>query len=297
MGIADTLKFIMRHPLNRNRKAVAIKRFIMWQIGSRLVPGPVVLNFANDAKLLAAPGMTGATGNIYAGLHEFEEMAFVLHYLRGADLFVDVGANIGSYTVLASAGAGARSIAFEPLPETFRHLVRNICLNDVRASVQAHNMGIGREPGILRFTRRLDTVNHVASGAEIDSTDTVEVKVATLDSMLVDEHPSLIKIDVEGFEANVVAGARETLAGAGLDAVIMELNGSGRRYGFEDNDVHRQMLDLGFDSFVYAPFERRLHSLHGKLSGNGNTLYVKNVDAVAERLALSAAFSVNGMRI
>jgi hypothetical protein len=42
------------------------------------------------------------SGNIYAGLHEFGDMAFVLHFLRAGDLFADVGANIGSYTVLAS---------------------------------------------------------------------------------------------------------------------------------------------------------------------------------------------------
>ena len=57
--------------------------------------------------------MTGATGNIYAGLHEFVDMAFCLHLLRSGDLFVDVGANIGSYTVLASKVAGANSVTLE----------------------------------------------------------------------------------------------------------------------------------------------------------------------------------------
>jgi hypothetical protein len=56
------------------------------------------------------------TGNLYAGLHEFSEMGFLLHLLRQNDLFVDVGANLGSYTVLASAVCQARNIAFEPVP-------------------------------------------------------------------------------------------------------------------------------------------------------------------------------------
>jgi hypothetical protein len=50
----------------------------------------------------ATSGMTGATGNLYVGLHEFEEMAFLLHFLRPGDLFADVGANVGSYTILAA---------------------------------------------------------------------------------------------------------------------------------------------------------------------------------------------------
>ena len=63
--------------------------------------------------------MTGATGNIYTGLHEFEDMMFLLHLLRPGDIFVDAGANIGSYTVLASAVVGAKSISFEPVPPLF----------------------------------------------------------------------------------------------------------------------------------------------------------------------------------
>ena len=46
--------------------------------------------------------MTGATGNIYCGLYEFLDMAFLLHFLRNGDLFGDIGSNIGSYTVLAT---------------------------------------------------------------------------------------------------------------------------------------------------------------------------------------------------
>lgn len=76
MSIMGTLNFITYRPLSRNRKSNAIKRFVAWQVGSRLVPGPVAINFVNNARLLVSPGMTGATGNIYTGLHEFEDMAF-----------------------------------------------------------------------------------------------------------------------------------------------------------------------------------------------------------------------------
>ena len=55
--------------------------------------------------------MTGATQNIYCGLQEFEEMAFLLHFLRKDDLPLDIGANIGSYTILAASSVGARTMA------------------------------------------------------------------------------------------------------------------------------------------------------------------------------------------
>ena len=86
MGILNTLSFLLNHPLSRGRKLQILRRFAAWQIGARLVPGPVVCPFANGSWLLARPGMTGATGNVYVGLHEFEDMAFVLHVLRGGGL-------------------------------------------------------------------------------------------------------------------------------------------------------------------------------------------------------------------
>jgi hypothetical protein len=106
MGIVNTLCFLLNHPLSQGQKLPTLERFIRWQLGSRMLPAEVVWPFVNDARLIVRPGMTGATGNVYVGLHEFEDMAFLLHYLRPGDLFVDVGANVGSYTVLAG-GASA----------------------------------------------------------------------------------------------------------------------------------------------------------------------------------------------
>src|SRR6185437_5282689 len=99
----------------------AFWRFAGWQFQSRIFRRPVIYPFLEKSKIIVQGGMTGATGNIYTGLHEFEEMMFLLHLLRPADLFADVGANVGSYTILASAVAGAGSISFEPLPATFLH--------------------------------------------------------------------------------------------------------------------------------------------------------------------------------
>ena len=292
MSIIQNLKFILNHPLNVDHKGSTLKHFLYWHIGSRLVPGAVAVPFVNGAKLLVSPGMTGATGNVYTGLHEFEDMSFVLHLLRSEDLFVDVGANIGSYTVLAGAAVGARCISFEPLTDTYQHLQHNVCLNDIKERVQALNIGIGREDGVLRFTVGLDTVNHVAISDEIDNGTTLEVRVMSLDDALGDVLPKLIKIDVEGFETNVIAGANKTLSNEHLDAVIMELNGSGNRYGFDESIIHRQMLDYGFNTFSYSPFDRVLIPLGSKNSLSGNTLYVRNIDWVKERVQTSPKFHV-----
>jgi hypothetical protein len=61
-------------------------------------------------------GMTGASINHYCGLDAAADMAFLLHVLHPGDVFFDVGANVGSYTILASGVAQARTLSLEPTP-------------------------------------------------------------------------------------------------------------------------------------------------------------------------------------
>ena len=70
--------------------------------------------------------MAGATGNIYVGLHEFAEMAFLLHLLRPEDLFGDIGANIGQFAIqMRRAQPNAIIHSFEPIPDVARQLRDN----------------------------------------------------------------------------------------------------------------------------------------------------------------------------
>ncbi len=104
--LIDTLSFILRHPIAGRTRVRSLMRYADWQIRSRRM-SEVVVPWIGDTRLVARSGMSGATGNIYCGLHEYAEMAFTLHMLRPGDLFCDAGANIGSYSVLAS-GSSAR---------------------------------------------------------------------------------------------------------------------------------------------------------------------------------------------
>jgi len=296
LSVIDLVRFITRHPLNEKRKIAALRRVLAWQVSSRLAPGPIAVSFVNDSELLVSAGMTGATGNIYTGLHEFEDMSFVLHALRDDDVFVDVGANVGSYTILAGAVVGAKCLAFEPIPETYRHLIRNINLNGIGATVAAQNIGIGNEDGELRFSSDLDTVNHVL-GASEESAGGVAVPVKTLDAVAADSHPAVIKIDVEGFETSVIDGGSATLRSESLLAVVMELNGSGARYGFDENALHQKMLKLAFQPVAYSPLDRRLTPLESKNTESGNTIYVRDIERMRSRLENARPFVVHGQTV
>ena len=154
-------------------------------------------------------------------------MSFAVHMPRPGDLFSDVGANIGAYTILANAVSGARGIAFER------------CRAHMIGSPKRSIEWIGRES--RRATRggwrrdwdgtdpsNLDTANHVLPNNSIsDATASEQVEVTTLDAIFSEEAPTVIKIDVEGFEMAVLDGGARTLADPRLRAVIAELNSSG----------------------------------------------------------------------
>jgi len=244
------------------------------------------LPYVDDTWLFAARGMTGATGNWYCGLHEVAEMAFVLHLLRPDDHFVDVGANVGSYTILAGGGAKARVTAVEPIPETFASLRRNVALNALDDRVSCHRLGLSAAPGTLRFTSGLDTVNHVLSEKEDEAF--LEVPVVRLDDLIEKaEPPVLIKVDVEGHELAVLRGASKTLAHPGLLAVVMETNGSGARYGVSDDELRAEMAHHGFAPFGYEPFER---CLMNATAPSGNTVFVRDCAAVETQLRMAPRF-------
>ena len=278
MGIRDSLRFVWTHPLNADGRMKAVGRVVRWQVGSRLLAGPIALPFIDDTRLFVTRGMAGATGNWYCGLHEVAEMGFVLHALRPTDLFLDVGANVGSYTILAAGAVGARVVTAEPIPATFRRLSMNVELNGLSKTARCHQVGLSDRPGSLRFTDDRDTVNHVISETEEGG---IEVPVTTIDALMDSDIPAIIKIDVEGYELPVVRGGYRTLAEERCLAVIVETNGSEARYGASASELLAAIRGHGFEPFAYDPVGRRLSR---EASAGENTIFVRDVAAVETRI-------------
>ncbi len=328
MRLAEVLRFILNHPLNRQHKLRALGRFLRWQVGGRMAPGPVIIPFVDRTRIVARPGVMGATGIYYTGLYEYEEMAFVLHALRPGDRFVDVGAHIGAFSVLAAGAVGADCLAIEPVPASFAYLQENIRLNGLGARIHAVNAGIAAAPGRLPFTTAKGAANGVVpptSGAThfqsaLHLASAVEIDVLPLDALTADFPPTILKIDVEGYEHEVIAGAAQTLADERLLAILIELRGHGARYGFDEDAIHQCLLDSGFQPYTYSPL-----SLHGRGAGGegnnsppykgeleggghlsplpginrdtGTTLYLRRLDLLQDRLATAPRFSVLGQQV
>lgn len=289
--IASALRVIAHHPLNRRHKLKAMTEYGFIQLATRLIPGEVCVEFPNDTWLLVPPHMKGAAHFIAPRLCEFEEMSFVMHLLRSGLMFADVGANIGAFTVLAAGVAGASVKAYEPSPLTYETLARNIRLNGLQDRVQGIQMAVGRSIGETQFSRGLGTENHIAT--DLAEENSQKVKLTTLDHELAESPPYLLKVDVEGFESDVFAGATSTLRQSQLRAIIIEHNNCGARFGFDENDLHARIRQLGFIPCRYDPFARRLAQV--EVQAGGNIIYVRDVMTTNLSLRAAPAFKLGDL--
>ena len=293
--IINILHFILSHPLGQRHKLNTIFRFVIWQVGQLFFPGERIISFIGGAKMYVRKNDTGLTGNIYVGIQDFYELFFALHFLKETDLFADIGANVGFYSIIISSTKNIKSFAFEPVPSTYKKLQKNIELNNLQGLVIAKNIAIGSSLGNVKMYANLDTVNHVKLSNENNEED-IKVEVHTLDSILSDYGiPALIKIDVEGFETEVIRGMKNILASTTLKAIIIELNGSGGRYGFDEGFIHQTLLDNSFKPYEYNPFTREVKEIES--FGNTNTIYLRDLDFILSRIKSATSFNVFGESI
>ena len=146
------------------------------------------------------------------------ELSTMLALIRPGDLVVDVGGNIGAFTVPLARASG-RVIAVEPEPNLHALLTLNLGLAGLDGAVSAFRVALGASRGSTRFAHGTDfsvVRNYGAASLLFEGVETVgdaKVTVLPLDELLAsDDCPALIKVDVEGWETAVLRGANSTLA-------------------------------------------------------------------------------------
>lgn len=284
--VFSTLQWVGNHPLKDRPKYRAALKFAVSQVAARAVPGDICVAFPNETSLLIGPRMKGAAHFIYPGLTEVDTMSFVMHFLRPGELFVDAGAYVGAYSVLAGGVAKAKVLAFEPTPGTFYYLERNLRMNNLMGAAEPVNAALGAEEGTLAFTSGLGTENHIC--LEATSEPTVKVRVTTLDAMLQGKSPVLLKVDVEGYETQLFAGAWQALANPSLQAIIVERTGNAQRYGTSEDELHAKIRKLGFEPCAYFPEGRKVARLAPE--DVGNIIYVRDFSLAEQRTREAAPY-------
>lgn len=164
--------------------------------------------------------------------YEWGVKKYVLKNLQEFDVFIDGGSCTGDYSILLSK-RGVRSIAFEPVADNFRILMKNLELNQQQEKVMAFPLGLGHKNETVRF--EIDKINTGASHKTVLKGEKQEdVEIKTLDSLLPElnlkkEDRILFKLDVEGMEIEAIQGAQTLLKEYPHITLIVEKKHSGPR--------------------------------------------------------------------
>jgi FkbM family methyltransferase len=231
---------------------------------------------------------------IYLDGFEAEEREFLHAFLRTGDVFVDVGANIGLFTLTAADIVGPTGMvhAFEPCGRTYDRLVTNIGLNGYR-QVHCHRVALSDLAGSANLTvcgNGMDAWNSIGKPYIDGPARTEEVRTGKWDEFATANalvgQVRFIKIDVEGWERQVLLGGAETLARA--DAPVLQVEFADPCNSSEDPPsarLYKAIEQLGYTLFQ---FDNRTYSMvpePRKPSYAYSNLYaIKRLDEVLERL-------------
>ena len=192
------------------------------------------------------------------GVWEPDLTVFIRDRLKPGDTFIDVGANIGYYTVIASkcVGETGRVVAIEASPRVFDALRETIAINGLESRrVRAVNKAAAAQPGTLTiYSGPLHNIGLTTTVARAGMTATSQIEAQPLDDLLnADEIRTLrlIKIDVEGGEADVMAGMRRILNEAPRNLeLLIELSPLWwKDQRLRPIDVLQPFLDAGFNVY------------------------------------------------
>lgn len=223
----------------------------MWQAWERTVKRPWTITLAPGRKIRCYPHCAVSSGTLYYRLPERSSMRFLVDHLQPGDTMVDVGANVGTYALLATTVEGVTAVAFEPSSVTFGRAVQNVALNGLQDRITVRQEAVGSSSGEAVLSVGLGPCNKVLGPATgvVDAGE--KVRVVTLDETFAMGAPrvGVVKIDVEGGEVDVLDGARALVA-RDRPALIVEVNDPER--------VGAYLRQLGYSAYVYDPDRRAL---------------------------------------
>lgn len=251
---------IWTHPANRNHKWAGLTRLIRWQFHKRIIGNAFTFEYHGFKMRGHMDSHSVSAAFYFAGLPDWWEMRFAQDYLRPGDKFLDVGANVGLYTLLASAliGDDGHVDAFEPAEVPASRLQESLDQNSISHIAQVHRFAVTNHSGQVQFGfSHNDCQAHVRQSNESNE-QSAKVPAILLDDFCGDTQYAMGKLDIEGHEPMALEGASKMLSCGNPPVLQIEMAGYSQLYGVTTAALIARLFDIGYDCLYYIPDERIL---------------------------------------
>lgn len=216
--------------------------------------------FRNTYKIQLNP--SSLTLSMWVNKNErIKEENFICSFLKKGDKVFDVGANIGTVSLACAkiVGNTGKVKSFEPNSKIFQYLKKNIEINNYSKIIQAHNFGLGSKNKNYKFTEFSDDTSNTPS----DNGKSI-ITIKKLDDFI-KEKINFLKIDVEGFEYEVLKGAKNSLKE--IEFVYFECN---RDLLDKHNSSEKMICDflkrLNFIVYQVVDYKLKKNMMNNKIS-------------------------------
>jgi FkbM family methyltransferase len=296
---ALTIRWIWKHPGNQGARFRALGRFAYWGARRRIKRKPLVFTAFDGMSMHLYPDSMSARRVYYTKIPDYEEMLFLCAVLRPGDTFLDVGANVGIYTLLAASilGRDAHVLAIEPNRKARSKLLEHLTANRLQ-NVRVYAVAIGCREGWARMSSDLGPMNHVCDSLTQEPRPQGPdwLRMMTLDSICSDVNPFIGKMDIEGYELEALRGAQQLINRRRPAAWVLEVNRCARRYDWDESTLEEWIHDNGGILSSYDPLRRRLVPLTtGQLRVQENVIAVFDEDAIRRRLSTGPEGAQSGL--
>ncbi len=240
-------------------KFLNVFRGYFWYLKSKLYPQFIDVQVFQSMKFRCEPGTAHALSYFFKGTEydNWHVMKFISRVLQRGDIFIDVGANIGLFTLLAASkvGENGKILSVEPIKQNLHYLYTNIKINNLQ-NVLVKEAALADKFQDINFS-----VEDVSSHAIEPGSEGQLIACITLDSLsdeLADDHFVLTKIDTEGMEYSVLKGGVNLMKNSMLPVIIFEMNGQHSRYGVDILDFEKFLFE---NNYFYGFYDENLKVL------------------------------------
>lgn len=255
------LLLILNHPQNQAHKIKALGKLFFWKLNQVTFRLPMIVTLSSGIKCICYPDSSYAGLVMYTGYPEYEPMRLLERSILSNDVVIDVGANIGAISLIASTKTKKPIFAFEADPRVVARLKENISLNNLRDKVLVVEKAVSNKSGTLSFA--IETQSEVSHIQYTQSSKTKQkfhrVKAISLDSFFTQHRLTknlVVKVDVEGAEMLVLKGMKKALKNQQIKMLVFEVNPNLKLFGYQPEDLLQFLQACNYDIFNLAPIQK-----------------------------------------